>query len=89
MKILAFSDLHHSTSRAAALVQASHDADLVIGAGDFCNMRQGLDDAMALLLTRDGEALTAEEITETVTARLKDYHETAARRPSEEDADDE
>jgi uncharacterized protein len=49
MKILAFSDLHGSARHAAALVEASAQADLVIGAGDFCNMRQGLDEAMALL----------------------------------------
>ncbi len=49
MKILAFSDLHLARSRAAAIVTASADADLVIGAGDFCNMREGLDQAMALL----------------------------------------
>lgn len=49
MKILAFSDLHGSPKHAAALVVASGEADLVIGAGDFCNMRQGLDEAMALL----------------------------------------
>lgn len=49
MKILAFSDLHHSRSRARDIVLASRDADLVIGAGDFCNARRGLDDAMALL----------------------------------------
>lgn len=49
MKILAFSDLHLARSRAADLVAASAEADLVIGAGDFCNMRQGLDEAMALL----------------------------------------
>ena len=49
MKILAFSDLHLSRSRAADLVTASAEADLVIGAGDFCNVRQGLDQAMALL----------------------------------------
>ena len=48
MKVLAFSDLHGSSKHAADLVAASGDADLVIGAGDFCNMRQGLDDAMAL-----------------------------------------
>lgn len=48
MKILAFSDLHMARARAAALVEASAEADLVIGAGDFCNMRQGLDEAMAL-----------------------------------------
>jgi len=49
MKILAFSDLHMSRRRAALLVEASADADLVIGAGDFCNMRQGLDEAMEML----------------------------------------
>lgn len=49
MKILAFSDLHLSRSRAADLVAASAEADLVIGAGDFCNMRKGLDEAMNLL----------------------------------------
>lgn len=49
MKILAFSDLHLARSRAAALVEASVEADLVIGAGDFCNMRAGLDQAMTLL----------------------------------------
>lgn len=51
MKILAFSDLHLSRARAADLVAASERADLVIGAGDFCNMRQGLDEAMDLLRT--------------------------------------
>ncbi|MEM8730162.1 MAG: metallophosphoesterase family protein [Pseudomonadota bacterium] len=49
MKILAFSDLHAATGAAAALVDLSAEVDLVIGAGDFCNMRQGLDEAMALL----------------------------------------
>ncbi|MSU91304.1 serine/threonine protein phosphatase [Rhodobacteraceae bacterium 2CG4] len=49
MRILAFSDLHHSRARAEAIVAASIDADLVIGAGDFCNMRAGLAGAMSLL----------------------------------------
>lgn len=49
MKVLAFSDLHHARARAATLVAASAEADLVIGAGDFCNMRQDLPGAMALL----------------------------------------
>ncbi len=49
MKILAFSDLHGAPERAAEIVLASAGADLVIGAGDFCNMRQGLEDAMAML----------------------------------------
>lgn len=49
MKILAFSDLHLARGKAAAIVDAAQKADLVIGAGDFCNHREGLADAMALL----------------------------------------
>lgn len=49
MKILAFSDLHGAPSRAAELVEAAQEADLVLGAGDFCNHRNGLAEALALL----------------------------------------
>ena len=49
VKILAFSDLHHARERAEALVEMSRGADLVIGAGDFCNMRKGLPQALNLL----------------------------------------
>lgn len=49
MRILAFSDLHGARSRATEIVAASAAADLVIGAGDFCNMRQGLEEALAML----------------------------------------
>ncbi|WP_071674493.1 metallophosphoesterase family protein [Nioella nitratireducens] len=49
MNILAFSDLHMARARAADIVTASASADLVIGAGDFCNMRKGLEEAMAML----------------------------------------
>ncbi|WP_428514794.1 metallophosphoesterase family protein [Roseovarius sp.] len=49
MKILAFSDLHLARARAAEIVAASAEADLVIGAGDFCNHRAGLDEAMEML----------------------------------------
>lgn len=49
MRILAFSDLHLSAVRARELVAESAKADLVIGAGDFCNGRHGLEEAMALL----------------------------------------
>lgn len=70
MKILAFSDLHLARARAAALVEASADADLVIGAGDFCNMRQGLDEAMRLfegikapMVVVPGNAESHEELT--------------------------
>lgn len=72
MKILAFSDLHLSRSRATALVEASARADLVIGAGDFCNMRQGLSEALSLLdglaaplIAIPGNAESAEELSAT------------------------
>lgn len=69
MKILAFSDLHLARARAAALVEASAEADLIIGAGDFCNHRQGLDLAREMLvglqapmLAVPGNAESAEEL---------------------------
>jgi len=49
MKILAFSDLHMARARAEEIVAASRVADLVIGAGDFANMRKGVAEAMGLL----------------------------------------
>lgn len=70
MRLLAFSDLHHARNRAAAIVAASAGADLVIGAGDFCNHRQGLDAALALLsglrapmIAVPGNAESVEELT--------------------------
>ena len=56
-RILAFSDLHGSVAAAARLVAAAETADLVVGAGDFCNLRQGLGDAMALLAPLAGKAV--------------------------------
>ncbi len=48
MKILAFSDLHLDQNAAAALLDAATEADLVIGAGDFAQRREGLEAYMAL-----------------------------------------
>lgn len=48
-RILAFSDMHRSRRCAAEIVEAAVEADLVIGAGDFAVMREGLAEAMALL----------------------------------------
>lgn len=69
MRVLAFSDLHMARNRAAELVAASAQADLVIGAGDFCNARQGLDEAMEMLsgiaapmVLVPGNAESAEEL---------------------------
>ena len=49
MRLLAFSDLHRDTAAALAIVSASANADLVIGAGDFATMGQGLDDTISIL----------------------------------------
>ncbi len=71
MKILAFSDLHMARNRAADLVSASRDADLVVGAGDYCNMRHGLPEALEMLsgisaplVLVPGNAESAEELEE-------------------------
>ena len=73
MRVLAFSDLHMARNRAAEIVAASTEADLVIGAGDYCNMRQGLDEAMAMLsgiaaplVLVPGNAESAEELQDAV-----------------------
>ncbi|NIZ12448.1 metallophosphoesterase [Phaeobacter sp. HF9A] len=69
MKIMAFSDLHLAEDLAADLVAASGAADLIIGAGDFCNMRKGLARAMEMLaglsaptVVVPGNAESAEEL---------------------------
>ncbi|MEM8863318.1 MAG: metallophosphoesterase [Chloroflexota bacterium] len=41
MKILAFSDLHRDTNAAKKLCEASIDADILIGAGDFATKGKG------------------------------------------------
>lgn len=76
-RILCFSDLHASARRAAVLVAAAAEADLVIGAGDFCNARKGLAEAMALLAPLEdravyvpGNAETAAELRAATRARV-------------------
>jgi Icc-related predicted phosphoesterase len=52
MRLLAFSDLHRDLGRAASLVERSADADVVIGAGDFASVHEGLEstiDALAAI----------------------------------------
>ncbi len=54
MKLLAFSDLHRDLDQAAALVAMSAEADVVIGAGDFASVHEGLGetiDALAAIET--------------------------------------
>ena len=49
MRILAFSDLHRDLGRAASLVERSSEADVVIGAGDFASVHEGLDETIGAL----------------------------------------
>jgi Icc-related predicted phosphoesterase len=49
MRILAFSDLHRDAAAAREIVDASRDADVVVGAGDFATRGVGLCDTMDLL----------------------------------------
>jgi len=56
-RILAFSDLHLNARAAGEICRAATEADLVIGAGDFCTMRQGLDEAMKMLWTIEDKAV--------------------------------
>ena len=49
MKILAFSDLHRDLDQAAKLVELSSDADVVIAAGDFASVHEGLEEAIDAL----------------------------------------
>ncbi len=49
MRILAFSDLHRDLDGAARLVDLSAGADVVIGAGDFASVHEGLDETIRAL----------------------------------------
>ncbi len=51
MKLLAFSDLHRDLAAAADLTARSAEADVVIGAGDFASVHEGLDEMIAALAT--------------------------------------
>jgi uncharacterized protein len=49
MKLLAFSDLHRDLGQAARLVEMSAEADVVIGAGDFASVHEGLEETIGAL----------------------------------------
>lgn len=49
MRLLAFSDLHRDLDQAARLTDLSADADVVIGAGDFASVHEGLEEMIEAL----------------------------------------
>jgi Icc-related predicted phosphoesterase len=49
VRILAFSDLHRDVDQAAQLVERSSEADVVIAAGDFASVHEGLEETIGAL----------------------------------------
>jgi Icc-related predicted phosphoesterase len=49
IQILAFSDLHRDLDRARSLVERSAEADVVVGAGDFASVHEGLEETIGAL----------------------------------------
>ena len=49
MRILAFSDLHRNREIAQSIVEASQQADVVVGAGDFATKGEGLAETFDIL----------------------------------------
>ena len=49
MRVFAFSDLHRDLDQAASLVSESAYAELVIGAGDFASVHEGLGETIEAL----------------------------------------
>jgi Icc-related predicted phosphoesterase len=68
VRILAFSDLHRDLGQAAALVEMSADADVVIGAGDFASVHEGLEETIGALATIETPTVLVPGNNETVEA---------------------
>ena len=66
MKILAFSDLHRDLDTAAILVEMAPEADLVVGAGEFASVHEGLDEAIEALSGIETETVLVPGNNETV-----------------------
>jgi Icc-related predicted phosphoesterase len=49
VRLLAFSDLHRDLDQAVRLVEMSAEADVVIGAGDFASVHEGLEETIGAL----------------------------------------
>lgn len=49
MKLLLFSDIHTDEQHCRRIVESSKDADIVIGAGDYCSLRRNLSKVIGWL----------------------------------------
>jgi Icc-related predicted phosphoesterase len=79
MRLLAFSDLHVDTGQAERLVDASADADVVLGVGDFASVHSGLEETIAVLrrITRPAILVPGNNETEEALREACDGWETA------------
>jgi Icc-related predicted phosphoesterase len=68
VKILAFSDLHCDLEQGAQLVEMSAEADVVIGAGDFASMHEGLPETICALAAIETPTVLVPGNNETVDA---------------------
>ncbi len=68
MRVLAFSDLHRDLPQAATLVAMSAEADVVIGAGDFASVHEGLEETIAALAAIEAPTILVPGNNETVDA---------------------
>src|SRR6478609_9002994 len=53
MKLLLFSDLHNDRDAARDLVKRARKFDVLVGAGDFCNMHSGLSGCVGIFRKAD------------------------------------
>jgi uncharacterized protein len=68
VRILAFSDLHRDLAQGAQLVEMSSEADMVIGAGDFASVHEGLEETIDALATIEKPTVLVPGNNETVEA---------------------
>jgi Icc-related predicted phosphoesterase len=68
VRILAFSDLHRDLARGAQLVEMSAEADVVIGAGDFASVHEGLEETIDALAAIEKPTVLVPGNNETVEA---------------------
>jgi uncharacterized protein len=73
LRVLAFSDVHRDLDACASLVARSSEADLVVGAGDFASIHEGLEETLgalagieAALMMVPGNNETEDELTSAV-----------------------
>jgi uncharacterized protein len=68
VRILAFSDLHRDLEQGARLVEMAAEADVVIGAGDFASVHEGLEETIGALSSIETPTVLVPGNNETVDA---------------------